>query len=118
MKPYCMKIFIVFCAMILLGSGYAWAGGRSPYSHPSARSYYKGYHSKGGNEHHWPKRHYRHYYHRAPRYHHYRYYGPPPSYYHYNYYPGNWGRYDGAYYFSGAYSEPGFGFVFGTRGNW
>lgn len=121
MKSYFTKILIVLCAMIFLGSGYAWAGGRSYYSHPSDRSHSKGYHSKGGYKHHWPKRHYRHHYHRAPRHYHYRYHGPPPPsyYYHsYSYYPGDWGRYDGAYYLSGAYSVPDFGFVFGTRGNW
>jgi hypothetical protein len=40
-------------------------------------------------------------------------------YYHHNrsYYRGC-DRYDGAYYFSGAFAEPGFGFAFGTRGSW
>jgi hypothetical protein len=122
MKPHFMKILIVLSIVILFGTGYAWAGGRTPYSHPSKGSHYRGYHQKGnawGYKHHWPKHHYRYDYDRGPRYYPYRHYGPPPRYYYYNhYYPGDWGRYDGAYYFSGGYSEPGFGFVFGTRGNW
>lgn len=121
MKRTVMKIIVVFSIMTLFGIGSAWAGGRSHYSHHPNASYHKGYHHHGGGwgyRHHGPKYHYHHHYYREPRYHSYRYYGPPAHYYYHPYYPGGWGGYDGAYYFSGGFCEPGFGFVFGTHGNW
>jgi hypothetical protein len=113
---------VVFSIAILFGIGSAWAGGRSHYSHHPNASYYKGYkhHGNGwGYRHHAPPDRYHHHRGYGPRYYNYRYYGPPAYYHYYNsYYPGAWGGYDGAYYFSGGFSEPGFGFAFGTRGNW
>lgn len=122
MKRKLLKIFIISSVLILFGSGSALAGGRNyRSSYPSAPQY-KGYSSKQPEwryQHHGPKHRYRHYYDRGPRSYYYRYYGPPVPYYYYRHdYPSHWDRYDGAYYFSGGFSEPGFGFVFGTRGNW
>jgi hypothetical protein len=128
MRPNFLKSYIVCvlaATMVFFGSGLAAAGGRNRSSPHNNAPHYRGYHYKqpGGYQHHWPSHSYRHHYDYRPRYY-YRYYGPPAPYYHYNsyypgyYYPGGWGGYDGAYYLSGGISEPGFGFVFGTRGNW
>jgi hypothetical protein len=124
MKPNLMKYLIIAAVLILFGSGSAVAGGRNHYYRNPGASHYKGYHYKhhdykhhgGGYRHHWPRYDYHHRYNDWPRYHHY--YGPPRYHYYNHYYPGSWDRYDGAYYFSGGFSEPGVGFVFGTRGDW
>lgn len=124
MKRNLMKFFIVLSIAILFGNGFAWAGGRNYPSHRPNEYHYRGYQDKGEGRWHgqdWRgHRHYRQHYDHGPRYRYYPRYCPPERhYYYYNqYYPGYWGRYDGAYYFSGGYSEPGVGFVFGTRGNW
>lgn len=119
MKPSLMKYLIIAAVLILFGSGAVWAGGPGHHSRPPGGSHYQGNYHKhhgGGYRHYGPSYHRHHYYDHGPRY---RYYYGPPRYYYYNpYYPGGWGGYDGAYYFSGGISEPGFGFVFGTRGNW
>jgi hypothetical protein len=122
MKRNLMKIVIVLSIAVLFANGLAWAGSRGHHSQRSTGHQYRGYHDRGEGSwyrHGWP-RHYQHrHYYREPRYHHYPRYCPPARSYYYNrFYPGDWGRYDGAYYFSGGYSEPGVGFVFGTRGNW
>lgn len=112
MKMNMLKLLIIALILSWLGAGAAVAGGyKSSYKAPA----YSGYHHGGGYHHQGP--HYQH----SPGYWHHRYpyYGPPARYYHhhrYNY--RGCDRYDGAYYFSGAFSEPGFGFVFGTRGSW
>jgi hypothetical protein len=101
---------------MLVGTGFAFAGGGNRYSHSPSAPHYRGYqHSNPG----WGHTPYQYHYYHGPRYHRNYHYGPPARYY-YNryYYRGDSDRYDGAYYFSGAFSEPGFGFVFGTRGNW
>jgi len=123
MKRNLMRFFIVFSIAVLFGTGFAWAGGRNYHSPRPNDYHYRGHGDKGegrGYRHDWPRHyHNRYYYDHGPRYYHYPRYCPPERYYHYNhYYPGYWGRYDGAYYFSGGYSEPSVGFVFGTRGNW
>jgi hypothetical protein len=121
MKRNIMKFFMVFSIVILFGTGLALAGGRNHYSGYPGASRYGVHHYKhhGGYTHHRSRPPARHYYDHGPRYYHYRHYGPPARYRYYNYYyPGDWGRYDDAYHFSGGFSEPGFGFVFGTRGNW
>jgi len=119
MKRNLLKIFIIAAVLIWVGTGFAFAGGGNRYSHPSGAPHYRGYHHSNPGWGHTPYR--QHYYH-GPRYHRYYHYGPPARYYYNsyynNYYRGDCDRYDGAYYFSGAFSEPGFGFVFGTRGNW
>jgi hypothetical protein len=112
MKTNVLKLLIIVLTLILIGTGAAVAGGyRGSYKAPAWGGYYHG----GGYYHHGP------YYHYSPGYWHnrYQYYGPPVrcypygSYYNRGYYP-----YNGAYHFSGGFSEPGFGFVFGTRGSW
>lgn len=118
MKPSLMKYLIIAAVLILFGSGAVWAGGPGHHSRPPGGSHYQGNYHKhhgGGYRHYGPSYHRHHYYDHGPRY---RYYYGPPRYYYNPYYPGGWGGYDGAYYFSGGISEPGFGFVFGTRGNW
>lgn len=112
MKTNMLKLLIIVLMLSLIGTGAAVAGGyRGSYKAPASGGYYHG----GGYYHHGP------YYHYSPGYWHnrYHYYGPPVRCYpQSNYYNRGYGRYDGAYYFSGAFSEPGFGFVFGTRGSW
>jgi hypothetical protein len=115
MKTKLLKLFVVGLALSVFGTGVAIAGGNKHYSTYSRNQSYAGsYH--GGRA-----------YHRPPPYHHRPYYwqhrphhyGPPARYYnHRNYYYRGCERYDEGYYFSGAYAEPGFGFVFGTRGSW
>lgn len=106
MKMNMLKLLIIVLMLSLIGTGAAVAGGyRSSYKAPAWGGYY----------HHGP------YYHYSPGswYNRYHYYGPPVRCYpHANYYNRGYDRYDGAYFFSGAFSEPGFGFVFGTRGSW
>jgi hypothetical protein len=115
MKINLLKLLLVVLALIMLGTSAAFGGGyknQSTYSgHPSYRGTYHG----GGYYHHPPYYRPHHgYWHPRPYY-----YGPPARYYNYQkYYYGGCNRYDGGYYFSGAFSEPGFGFVFGTRGSW
>lgn len=119
MKPNLMKYLAIAAALILFGSGSVWAGRPGHHPGPPGGSHYRGHYHKhyGGwyqpqgpsyyhhrRYDHWPRHHY--------------YYGPPHYYYYNPCYPGGWSRYDGAYYFSGSFFEPGFGFVFGTRGNW
>jgi len=102
------------------------AGGPNYHSQHYGAPHYRGHqhsHHGGGYKHHWPRHHHHHYYNHGPRYsrpyYRHHYYSPPASYYYYNgYYPGYWDRSYGTYYFSGGFSEPGFGYVFGTRGNW
>jgi len=119
MKRNLLKIFIIAAVLILVGTGFAFAGGGNRYSHHSSAPYHGGYNQ---NNYGWGYNHYQHHYYHGPRYPHYYHYGPPARYhynsYYNNYYRGDCDRYDGAYYFSGAFSEPGFGFFFGTRGNW
>jgi hypothetical protein len=114
MKMNMLKLLIITLILSWLGTGAALAGGyKGSYKAPAHSGYYHG----GGYYHHGP--YYRHS--PGPGYWHHRhpYYGPSGRYYYHNRYD-SWGcnRYDGAYYFSGAFSEPGFGFVFGTRGSW
>lgn len=112
MKANMLKLLIMVLMLGLIGAGTAVAGGYRGYYHAPAHG---GYYHGGGSYHHGPY----HYY--SPGYWHnrYPYYGPPVRCYpHYNYYNRGYDRYDGAYYFSGAFSEPGFGFFFGTRGSW
>lgn len=121
MKRNAMNVFIAFSIVILFGIGSAWAGGRNHYSHHPNASYYKGYHHHGngwGYRHHGPRHHYHHRYDHGRRYYSHRYYAPPAYYHYHPYDPVAWGGYDGGYYVSGGYSEPSFGFVFGSRGNW
>jgi hypothetical protein len=115
MKANIMKLLTIFLMLGWLGTGAAVAGAyKSSYKAPAHRGYYHG----GGGDHH--RSHHRY----SPGYrlywpHRHSYYGPPVRYYHHSrYIYGGCGRYNGAYYFSGAFSEPGFGFVFGTRGSW
>jgi len=115
MKRNLLKYFIIAAVVMLVGTGFAFAGGGDRYSHPPSAPYHGGYHH---NNHGWGYNHYQHNYYHGPRNLHYYHYGPPARYYYNPYYRGDCDRYDGAYYFSGAFSEPGFGFVFGTRGNW
>jgi len=126
MKRNLMKLFIILSIAVLFGTGSAWAGGRNHYpNHHNNGSHFRGYHHNGhgwGYKHHGPRYyHQRHqrYYDHGPRYYHYRHYGPPARYYYDDYYyPRYWGQYDGAYYFSGGFAQPGVGFAFGTHGNW
>jgi hypothetical protein len=122
MKRNLMSFLIIFSIAVFFGTGFVWAGGRNHYSRGHHGYQHKGYHDNGrgwGYKHHWPRHYHRHYYDHGPRYYHYRHYGPPASYYYYDgYYPGYWGPSYNSYYFSGGISEPGFGFVFGTNGNW
>jgi hypothetical protein len=122
MKANFMKYFMMIAMLMLLGSGFALAGGRNHYSQPHSYSHSRVHqHSRHswGHQHHWPRNHYHRYYHHGPQYNHYHSCGRPAYSSYYNpCYPRYWDRYDGAYYFSGAFSEPGFGFVFGTYGNW
>jgi hypothetical protein len=112
MKTKMLKFLIMALMVSLIGAGAASAGGyKSFYKAPG----YGGYYKPGGYYHHGP-------YHRySPGYWHNRYpcYGPPVRCYphHHHYYRG-YNRYGGAYFFSGAFPGPGFGFVFGTRGSW
>ncbi len=120
MKRKLMKLIIICSMTILLGAGPAFAGGRNYHSQHYGAPHYRGYQQ---NHHGWGYNHQRHYYNHGPRYYRpyyqHHYYGPPPSCYPYNgYYPGYWGPSYNSYYFSGGISEPGFGFVFGTSGNW
>jgi hypothetical protein len=122
MKANFMKYFMMIAMLMLLGSGFALAGGRNHYSQLPSYSH-NGVHQHNrhswGHQRHWPRNHYHHYYHHGPQYYHYHSYGRPAYYSYYNAcYPRYWDRYDGAYYLSGAFSEPGFGFAFGTYGNW
>jgi len=112
MKVNIMKLLIIALILSFIGAGAAVAGGYKSFNRAPAHS---GYHHGGGDYHHRP---YYHSYH-SDWQHGYRHYGPPVRYYRYHpYYYRGCDRYDGAYYFSGAFSEPGFGFVFGTRGGW
>jgi hypothetical protein len=119
MKRNILKYIVIAAVVILAGTGFAYAGG-GRHASPHFRGYHHGNPGWGYNHH------ARHHHYHGPRhqyYHHYRHYGPPARYYHHYYYRdyyyrGDCGPYDGAYYFSGAFSEPGFGFSFGTRGNW
>jgi hypothetical protein len=116
MKTNMLKLSMVILVSILVGAGVAFAGGYKSYSNNHNAQGYSGYHHGGHNYyHHQPYYRYHHGYgHPGPYY-----YGPPVRYYnHRNYYYRGCDRYDGGYYFSGAYTEPGFGFVFGTRGSW
>lgn len=115
MKTSLLKSSMVLALLILVGAGVAFAGGNKGYSQRHNSSGYNGYHHGGHNYHHQPSYRYHHGYgHHRPYY-----YGAPAHYYNYrNYYYRGCDRYDGGYYFSGAFSEPGFGFVFGTRGSW
>jgi hypothetical protein len=116
MKRNIVALCVSMAILILIASGAAHAGGGRQHSYSRGGHGYKGYHYHGGGYHPRPHR-----YHHWPayRHHYYRPCGPPVRYYsHYRgYYPG-WGGTDGGYYFSGTYSEPGFGFAFGTRGSW
>lgn len=115
MKNNLLKLLTVVVALIVLGTGAAFAGGYKNHSTCSNHPSYGGAYHGGGYYHQPP------YYHPNPGYWHPRpyYYGPPARYYNYrNYYNRGCDRYDGGYNFSGVYSEPGFGFVFGTRGSW
>lgn len=119
MKSNLLKYLLIAAVLILFGSGPVWAGRSGHPSRPPGGSHYQGHYYKhhgGGYRHHGPSKYYHRHYHHWPRYHYY--YGPPRYHYYNPYYPGGWGGYDGAYYFSGGFSEPGFGFAFGTRGNW
>ena len=115
MKNNLLKLLLVVVALIVLGTGVAFAGGYKNRSSCYSRPSYGGAYHGGGGYHQPP-------YHRPnpgywhPRPHHY---GPPARYYHHpNHTYRGYGRYDGGYYFSGAFAEPGFGIVFGTRGSW
>jgi len=112
MKTHFWKLLAVSLALILLGSGAAFAGG---YKNHSTYSKHGGAYHGGGYYHRPPYQPpHRGYWHPRPYY-----YGAPPRYSLYqNYYNRGCGPYGGGYYFSGAFSEPGFGFVFGTRGSW
>jgi len=115
MKKNMLKLFMVILVLTMIGAGVAFAGGYKNHSSYSYKSAHRGYQNGGGYYHQPP------YYHPRPGYRHPRpyYYGPPARYYnHGNYYYRGCDRYDERYNFSGAYSEPGFGFVFGTRGSW
>jgi hypothetical protein len=115
MKTNLLKSSMVLALLIMVGAGVAFAGGNKGYPQRHNASGYSGYHHGGHNYHHQPSYRYHHGYgHHRPYY-----YGAPAPYYnHRNYYYRGCDRYDGGYYFSGAFSEPGFGFVFGTRGSW
>jgi hypothetical protein len=111
MKTNILKLLVVSLALILLGTGAAFAGGDKNHSTYSYRGTYH-----GGGDYHRPP-------YRPPHPGYWRsrphYYRAPTRYYNYqNYYNRGCGRYYGGSYFSGAFSEPGFGFAFGTRGSW
>lgn len=115
MKTNMLKLSMVIMLLALVGAGVAFAGGNKSYSHRPNASGHSGYHNGGRNYYHQPS--YRSYH--GHGYHKPYYYGSPARYYNYrNYSYRGCDRYDGGYYFSGAFSEPGFGFVFGTRGSW
>ena len=115
MKTNILKLFVVAVALAVWGTGAAFAGGYRNYSAYSKNpGYADSYH--GGGAYHRPPP-----YHPRPYYwpHGPRNYGPPVSYYNYrNYYYRGCDRPAQGYYFSGGYAEPGFGFVFGSRGSW
>jgi hypothetical protein len=114
MKTKFLKLFVVGLALSVLGTGAAIAGGNKNHSNNSGHQGYAGPYHGGRAYHRPPPHHPRPYYWQHGPYH----YRPPARHYNYrNYYRG-YDRYDGGYYFSGAYAEPGFGFVFGTRGSW
>jgi hypothetical protein len=122
MKRNLTMLCIVFSLAILFGSGLAWAGGRGhSYRHPDGYRHQEHSHKgpDGGYRNDWARHRHHHHHYRGPRYYSYRFYGPPARYYYHNYfYPGSWGPYGGGSWCAGGYSVPGFGFVFGTRGNW
>jgi hypothetical protein len=121
MKRNATMLFIVFFIAILFGSGLAWASGRG-HSYRDPDGYRHKEHGNkgpdGGYRNDWPRHRHHHHFHHGPRHYPHRSCGPPARYYYYNYfYPGGWGLYGGSW-CAGGCSVPGFGFVFGTRGNW